>query len=111
MSNLKKTTEKATEKTKEKLSVSKKGLAIMFGSAILLTIIIVLLTILRAYDLTVIGEVCTALWGAVGAYSAFYLWKSKVENRHKFAQAWVSEMADKYGIENITPIIQSILED
>ena len=31
------------------------------------------------------------------AYSAFYLWKSKVENKSKFAQKWVAEMADKYG--------------
>lgn len=100
-----------TRSSKEKISASKKGLIVIFGSAILLTIAVVILTIQGTSDLTVLGEVCTSLWTAAGAYSAFYLWKSKVENKNKFAQQWVSQMADKYGIENITPIVQSVIED
>ena len=95
----------------KKVSASKKGLIVIFASAILTTITIVALTIQGTSDLSTLGEVCVALWGAAGAYSAFYLWKSKVENKSKFAQKWVAEMADKYGIENITPIVQSIIED
>lgn len=97
--------------SKGKISASKKGLIVIFASAILTTITIVALTIQGTSDLSTLGEVCVALWGAAGAYSAFYLWKSKVENKSKFAQKWVAEMADKYGIENITPIVQSIIED
>lgn len=105
MSDLKKS------KISKKVSASKKGLVVIFGSAILTTITIIMLTIQGTSDLTVLGEVCTALWAAAGAYSAFYLWKAKTENKSKYAQAFINEMADKYGIENITPIIQSILED
>ena len=98
-------------KASKKISASKKGLIVIFGSAILTTITIVVLTIQGTSDLTVLGDVCTALWTAAGAYSAFYLWKAKTENKSKYAQAFINDMADKYGIENLTPIVQSILED
>lgn len=75
---------KSSNKT-EKVSASKKGLIVIFCSAILLTLTIVVLTVQGTSDLTVLGEVCTALWTAAGAYSAFYLWKSKVENKAKYS--------------------------
>lgn len=96
---------------KNKVSASKKGLIVIFASAILTTITIIGLTIQGTSDLTTLGEVCVALWTAAGAYSAFYLWKSKVENKCKYSQAFLDSMAEKYGIENIIPLLQSILED
>ena len=65
----------------KKVSASKKGLIVIFASAILTTIAIVVLTVQGTSDLSTLGEVCVALWTAAGAYSAFYLWKSKVENK------------------------------
>lgn len=97
--------------SKEKISASKKGLVVIFASAILTTIAIVVLTIQGTSDLSTLGEVCVALWTAAGAYSAFYLWKSKVENKCKYSQQFLDQMAEKYGIENIIPLLQSILED
>lgn len=98
-------------KASKKVSASKKGLIVIFASAILTTNAIVALTIQGTSDLTVLGDVCTALWTAAGAYSAFYLWKSKVENKCKYSQQFLDQMAEKYGIENIIPLLQSILED
>ncbi len=95
----------------KKVSASKKGLIVIFASAILTTIAIVVLTIQGTSDLSILGEVCVALWTAAGAYSAFYLWKSKVENKCKYSQQFLDQMAEKYGIENIIPLLQSILED
>jgi len=95
----------------KKISASKKGLIVIFGSAILTTIAIVALTIQGGSDLSTLGEVCVALWTAAGAYSAFYLWKSKVENKCKYSQQFLDQMAEKYGIENVIPLLQSILED
>lgn len=97
--------------SKEKISASKKGLIVIFASAILTTIAIVVLTVQGTSDLSTLGEVCVALWTAAGAYSAFYLWKSKVENKCKYSQQFLGQMAEKYGIENIIPLLQSILED
>lgn len=98
-------------KASKKVSASKKGLIVIFASAILTTIAIVVLTIQGTSDLSTLGEVCVSLWTAAGAYSAFYLWKSKVENKCKYSQAFLDSMAEKYGIENIIPLLQSILED
>jgi hypothetical protein len=95
----------------KKISASKKGLIVIFASAILTTIAIVVLTVQGTSDLSTLGEVCVALWTAAGAYSAFYLWKSKVENKCKYSQQFLDQMAEKYGIENIIPLLQSILED
>lgn len=95
----------------KKVSASKKGLIVIFASAILTTIAIIVLTIQGTSDLSTLGEVCVALWTAAGAYSAFYLWKSKVENKCKYSQQFLDQMAEKYGIENIIPLLQSILED
>ena len=95
----------------KKVSASKKGLIVIFASAILTTIAIVVLTVQGTSDLSTLGEVCVALWTAAGAYSAFYLWKSKVENKCKYSQQFLDQMAEKYGIENIIQILQSILED
>ena len=92
-------------KASKKVSASKKGLIVIFASAILTTIAIVALTIQGTSDLTVLGDVCTALWTAAGAYSAFYLWKSKVENKCKYSQQFLDQMAEKYGIENIIPLL------
>lgn len=95
----------------KKVSASKKGLIVIFASAILTTIAIVVLTVQGTSDLSTLGEVCVALWTAAGAYSAFYLWKSKVENKCKYSQQFLDQMVEKYGIENIIPLLQSILED
>jgi hypothetical protein len=50
-------------------------------------------------------------WGEVTAVHGFYMWKSKNENRSKHAMNLVRELADKYGIENVTGIIESVLKD
>lgn len=47
--------------SKEKISASKKGLIVIFASAILTTIAIIVLTIQGGSDLSVLGEVCVAL--------------------------------------------------
>lgn len=52
-----------------------------------------------------------SMWAAWAAYGGFYQWKSKCENRAKYAQKFIDSMADKYGIEAIAPIAQSIIQD
>ena len=41
----------------------------------------------------------------------FYYWKSKNENRSKYAQKFVKQMADKYGIEAVCRICELVLKD
>ena len=55
--------------------------------------------------------VITVLGAEVSAYSAFYLTKSKYENRHKYAQAYVADIAEKYGIESAIKMAEVVLKD
>ncbi len=94
-----------------KIPTSKKGLAWSLGMAIAFSICVVLMTLLTDKDLTALSVVASAAWAEASAYSALYLNKSKMENRYKYAYKWVDQMADKYGIENVTDLAKSIIED
>lgn len=52
----------------------------------------------------------TTVWvGASAVYGAFYAWKAKTENRSKYAQLWVSGLAERYGIDSVIKIVEIIL--
>ena len=59
-------------------------------------------------DLT---EITLAVLAETTASSGFYLWKAKNENRAKYAQRFISEIADKYGIESAALIAETVLKD
>lgn len=92
------------------METSKKTLWLSWIAAIALTIVAI---IGPRYGLD--GDNTTILaglaWGEVTAVHGFYMWKSKNENRSKHAMNLVRELADKYGIENVTGIIDSVLKD
>lgn len=46
-----------------------------------------------------------------GAVTGFYFWKAKNENRSKYAQKFVKELADKYGLDSTARIIEAVLKD
>ena len=94
-----------------KIPTSKKGLAWSIAIAGFFSLCIVLLTVCTDKDLTALSVVASAAWAEASAYSALYLNKSKMENRYKYCYKWVDEMADKYGIENVTDLAKSIIED
>lgn len=88
------------------METSKKTLWLSWIVAIILTIIVIVDS--TADNVTTLA--CLA-WGEVTAVHGFYMWKSKNENRSKHAMSLVRELADKYGIENVTGIIDSVLKD
>lgn len=52
----------------------------------------------------------TSVWvGASAVYGAFYAWKAKTENRSKYAQLWVSGLAERYGIDSVIKLVEIIL--
>lgn len=55
--------------------------------------------------------VVSLAWAEVAVYNGCYCIKEKSENRLKIAYGFINDMADKYGIEAITPILQSIIQD
>lgn len=46
-----------------------------------------------------------------GAVTAFYLWKSKNENRAKYAQRFLVKFADKYGADVALRLAEIVLKD
>ena len=78
---------------------------------VLITAITVFCCVKGIGDTSTLGTICGLCWGETGVYTGFYAYKSKAENKLKITQGFIAETADKYGIEAVTPIIQTILGD
>ncbi len=74
-----------TKASKKKMSTSKIGLYLTIVISVMLSVIFILLKVYTDKDLSDLANICEASFGVVGAYSAFYLWKSKTENRFKYS--------------------------
>lgn len=91
-------------------STTKLILFIDFTIAILLTAFVVY-GVFQDVDTTPI-TIVSGLWDAqLGLVIGVYFWKAKNENRSKYAMKLVSDLAEKYGIENIVNLAQVILKD
>ena len=58
-----------------------------------------------------VGVIAPLAWAEVTALNGFYVWKAKNENRAKYAQRFLSEIAEKYGIESAALIAETVLRD
>ena len=79
------------------------------------SIIVTIITIIGIFytdkDMSVLGTICGLTYGEVSVYSAVYAYKEKSANKLKISLGFIERLADKYGIESIAPILQSILQD
>ena len=63
---------------------------------------------LNMTDVTIVA----GLWDAqLGAVISAYMWKSKNENRSKYAMQLVKDLAETYGIENVIHLAEVVLKD
>ena len=62
-------------------------------------------------DITELSILAGTSFMTGGTWGGFYYWKSKNENRSKYAQKFVKQMADKYGIEAVCRICELVLKD
>ena len=62
-------------------------------------------------DVTAVGILAGTSFVTDGAWGGFYYWKSKNENRAKYAQKFVKAIADKYGIDAVCRICELVLKD
>ena len=52
------------------------------------------------YEALSVMERLTEVWyGGLALVVAFYMWKAKNENRHKYSQQWLTDIGEKYGWE------------
>lgn len=93
-----------------KMEFSKKMLILHICITLLLCAVTVI-GALRGVDVTAVGTLAGASFITDGTWGGFYLWKSKNENRYKYAQKFVRLVADKYGIDAAVRIAEVVLKD
>lgn len=66
---------------------------------------------LRGWDVTAIAALAGTSLVTDGTWGGFYLWKSKNENRAKYAQRFLNRFADKYGADIALRAAEIVLKD
>jgi hypothetical protein len=89
---------------------SKKLVILLLSVALLLTGLVVLFP---ALGLAADGlYIATPLaWTAFDVAAGLYYWKSKNENRSKYTQKFVKQLAEKYGIDAALRAAEIVLKD
>ena len=97
-------------KHRKSKSFSKSLLRFFGGGSFVLTVITVIMAVTGS-EYTGTLESLAGIWfGGLTAVSAFYLWKSKNENRYKYGQMWINSIAEKYGIENAARFFETTVK-
>lgn len=92
------------------LEFSKKMLILFSVLSIILVIVCIVGTIV-GWDITALAILAGTSLVADGTWGGFYLWKSKNENRAKYAQKFLNLFAEKYGVDAAIRIAEVVLKD
>lgn len=92
------------------LEFSKRMLYLYCGISLTLIFITVIGTLI-CVDVTAIAVLAGTSLVVDGTWGGFYLWKSKNENRAKYAQKFVERFADKYGVDAAIRLAEVVLKD
>lgn len=92
------------------MEFSKKVLVLHIIVSVLLCVATVVGT-LMGLDVTALGILAGTSLAADGAWGGFYYWKSKNENRAKYAQRFLIRFADKYGADVAIRLADIVLKD
>ena len=92
------------------MDFSKKMLVLHISVSVILCGITVAGTLLGC-DVTAIAILAGTSLVTDGTWGGFYLWKSKNENRAKYAQQFLNSFAEKYGAETALRAAEIVLKD
>jgi len=93
-----------------KMEFSKKMLVLHICISVLLCVATVVCVICEI-DVTALGILAGTSFVTDGAWGGFYYWKSKNENRAKYAQRFLTRFADKYGADVALRAAEIVLKD
>ena len=93
------------------MTFSKKFLVISWAVAITLTALAVVIPLLSDRSIEGLVVALPLSWLEVTAYNGFYLWKSKNENRYKYTQRFVKDLAQEHGIDAALRAAEIVLRD
>lgn len=81
---------------------------------IFLTVCLCVTTVVGSFwgaDVTAVGVLAGTSFVTDGAWGGFYLWKSKNENRAKYAQKFVRMFAKEHGVDAAIRLAEVVLKD
>lgn len=93
------------------MEFSKKMLILHSFVTVSLIIATVGINIATKHDVTALAALASTSFVVDGTWGGFYLWKSKNENRAKYAQKFVRLFAKEYGVENAIRLAEIVLKD
>lgn len=100
----------AVENWFTRLEFSKKLLLLESAASMILVVTVAVISI-RGGDISILSALTGGSVLMNGTVSAFYLWKSKCENRAKYAQAFIAKFAEQYGFDNALRITEFVIRD
>lgn len=92
------------------MEFSKKLTVLSWAVALVLTTLSAVLPVM-GYSIEGIVTALPYSWGEVTVVQGFYFWKSKNENRSKYAQLFVDKVGDKYGFDSAMRMAETVLKD
>lgn len=92
------------------MEFSKKLLFFSWGVTIVLTVLTILFSITHL-SLDALIVITPLSWAETGTATAFYYWKSKNENRTKYAQMFLQDFAEKWGSDTAIRMAEIVLKD
>lgn len=92
------------------MEFSKKMLALHILISVTLCVVTIVGTLL-SMEVTAVAALAGTSLVTDGTWGGFYLWKSKNENRAKYAQRFLTRFADKYGADTALRAAEIVLKD
>lgn len=92
------------------MEFSKKLLCFSWAITIVLTIISIVFSV-KSLPLDALMIIVPLSWTETGTATAFNYWKSKNENRAKYGQLFMKELAEKWGPEIAARMAEIVLKD
>lgn len=92
------------------MEFSKKITLLSWAVALVLTLFAVVFPLFNV-SIEGINMALPLSWAEVTAANSFYFWKSKNENRHKYAMRYINKIADEHGIETSIRVAEIVLKD
>lgn len=93
------------------MSTFKKGLCFSWAVSLVLSAVVVLAVLFTDKDISPIVQVAACSWAETAVYDAVYAHKSKCENRAKYAQKFIKDLAETYGLDSVATILGTVLQD
>lgn len=92
------------------MEFSKKLLFFSWAITLLLTVDTILMS-LQSLPLDAMIVITPLAWAETGVATGYYYWKSKNENRAKYAQKFLKEMAREWGADTAIRMAEIVLKD